>query len=118
MDLLHGRSSHHVKGIEVYRQRLILYGCGDLLNDYEGIEGHASYRGDLGLLYFADLARDGRLLALELLPTHQRRLSIQRVKGADRQWLQDCLVREYAQFGCTVRPTIENSFVLVWPAPH
>ncbi len=118
VDLLHGHSSHHVKGIEVYRQRLILYGCGDLLNDYEGIEGHASYRADLGLLYFADLARDGRLLALELLPTQQRRLSIHRAKGADRQWLQDCLVRECAQFGCTLRPTSENSFALVWPAPR
>lgn len=115
VDLLHGHSSHHVKGIEVYRQRLILYGCGDLLNDYEGIEGQDQYRADLGLLYFADLARDGRLLALELLPTQQRRLSIHRATGADRQWLHDCLVRECAPFGCTLRPTSENSFALVWP---
>ncbi|RMH85900.1 CapA family protein [Pseudomonas sp. AOB-7] len=116
VDLLHGHSSHHVKGIEVYRQRLILYGCGDLLNDYEGIEGHARYRGELGLLYFADLDRDGRLLALELLPTRQRRLSIQRAKGEDRQWLHDTLARECAPLDCTVRPTGENSFALAWPA--
>lgn len=118
VDLLHGHSAHHIKGLEVHRQRLILYGCGDLLNDYEGIEGHADYRGDLGLLYFADLARDGRLQALELLPIRQRRLSIQRATGADRRWLQDCLRRECAPFACSVRPTSDNSFALVWPASH
>lgn len=116
VDLLHGHSSHHVKAIEVYRQRLILYGCGDLLNDYEGIEGHTAYRGDLGLLYFAELDVGGRLLGLELLPTRQRRLSIHRARGGDRQWLHDTLLRECAHFGCTLRPTTENSFALVWPA--
>lgn len=115
VDLVHGHSSHHIKGLEVYRQRLIIYGCGDLLNDYEGIDGHDAYRGELGLLYFADLACDGRLLALELLPSRQRQLRIQQAKDADRQWLQDTLQRESAQFACTVRPTGENSFALVWP---
>jgi len=32
--------------------RLILYGCGDFLNDYEGIRGYEEYRGDLALMYF------------------------------------------------------------------
>ena len=47
VDLIHGHSSHHVKGIEVYRDKLILYGCGDFLNDYEGIGGYESFRTDL-----------------------------------------------------------------------
>jgi poly-gamma-glutamate synthesis protein (capsule biosynthesis protein) len=33
VDVVHGHSSHHIKGIEVHRERLILYGCGDFLND-------------------------------------------------------------------------------------
>ncbi|WPC07093.1 CapA family protein [Pseudomonas benzenivorans] len=119
VDLLHGHSSHHIKAIEVYRQHLILYGCGDLLDDYEGIDGYAAYRGDLGLLYFADLDAHGRLSSLELQPTRQQRLSIQRAEGADRQWLQHTLSRECGRFGCTVRPTSENGFALVWPdSPH
>ena len=36
---------------------LILYGCGDFLNDYEGIGGYEEFRGDLTLLYLARLAR-------------------------------------------------------------
>ena len=43
VDLVHGHSSHHAKGIEVYRGKLILYGCGDFLNDYEGISGYGEF---------------------------------------------------------------------------
>ena len=69
VDIVHGHSSHHPKGIEVYRERLILYGCGDLLNDYEGIRGHEEYRGDLSLMYFPTLdAKTGRLFGLTLTP--------------------------------------------------
>ncbi len=50
-DVVHGHSSHHPKAIEVYRDRLILYGCGDFLNDYEGISGYEEFRGDLSLMY-------------------------------------------------------------------
>jgi poly-gamma-glutamate synthesis protein (capsule biosynthesis protein) len=41
-DIVHGHSSHHAKAAEVYRTKLILYGCGDFLNDYEGIGGGPS----------------------------------------------------------------------------
>ena len=52
VDVVHGHSSHHPKAIEVYRDRLILYGCGDFLNDYEGIRGYEAFRADLALMYF------------------------------------------------------------------
>ena len=32
VDVVHGHSSHHAKGAEVYRGRLLLYGCGDLIS--------------------------------------------------------------------------------------
>jgi Bacterial capsule synthesis protein PGA_cap len=38
--VVHGHSSHHVKSAEIHSDRLVLYGCGDLLNDYEGISGY------------------------------------------------------------------------------
>ena len=65
-----------MKGIEVYRDRPILYGCGDFLNDYEGITGHEPFRGDLSLMYFPTLdAATGRLLRFELVPTQVRGFS-------------------------------------------
>src|SRR3989440_7030965 len=56
--VVHGHSSHHVKGIEVFKSRLILYRCGDFLADYEGIIGYETFRGDLALMYLSVLDHD------------------------------------------------------------
>ena len=62
---MHGHSSHHVKAIEVFRGRLILYGCGDFLTDYEGVGGYEEFRGDLALMYFVELdSGTGELVGL------------------------------------------------------
>ena len=103
VDVVHGHSSHHVKGIEIYRQRPILYGCGDLLTDYEGITGHAGYRDDLGLMYFLRIqANSGRLLSFEMTPTRLCRLKINRASPAEAHWLWKLLRRESAVFSVQV----------------
>lgn len=101
--VVHGHSSHHVRGIEVFDGHLVLYGCGDLLTDYEGIHGYESYRGDLGLLYFprVDVER-GTLEALEMVPTRVRRLQITRAPADDARWLRRVLEREGARLGTRV----------------
>lgn len=100
VDIIHGHSSHHVKGIEVYRQKLILYGCGDLLNDYEGITGLEHYRGDLGLMYLATVApSDGRMISLKMTPTKIKHFKINRASEEDSKWLKEVLNREGERFG-------------------
>ena len=82
--MVHGHSAHHVKGIEVYRERLILYGCGDFFNDYEGIGGYEAFRGDLSLMYFPTLEpASGRLKALRMTPTQVRRFRLQRPQSGE-----------------------------------
>ena len=76
VSIIHGHSSHHPKAIEVYRNRLILYGCGDFLNDYEGINGYEEFRDDLVLMYFADVEPGGTLAALEIVPLQIRNSSL------------------------------------------
>src|SRR5690606_10004038 len=68
VDVVHGHSSHHPRPFEVYRDRLVLYGCGDFLNDYEGISGYEAYRSELTLLYLPTLAPDGALRSMSLVP--------------------------------------------------
>lgn len=88
VDLVHGHSSHHVKGAELHHGKLILYGCGDLLNDYEGIPGHETYRPDLALLYLPTLdATTGRLTALRLAPMRLQRMQLHRATLEDAHWL-------------------------------
>jgi poly-gamma-glutamate synthesis protein (capsule biosynthesis protein) len=95
VDIVHGHSSHHAKGIEIYRGRLILYGCGDFLNDYEGIAGYEQYRADLSLLYVLGIepAAD-REPRLQIVPLQIRRFRLERASREDTEWLQGMLERE------------------------
>jgi poly-gamma-glutamate capsule biosynthesis protein CapA/YwtB (metallophosphatase superfamily) len=102
VDLVHGHSSHHVKGIEVHHGRPILYGCGDLLTDYEGITGYEAYRGDLGLLYFATFDERSELTGLDLVPTRMRRFQITEASPEDARWLATTLARSGAALGTSV----------------
>lgn len=114
VDLIHGHSSHHPKAIEVYRDRLILYGCGDLLNDYEGTGGHEAYRGDLALLYLPTL-QAGRLTALQMLPFQIRNLRLNQPSAGDIDWLTTRMDREAARFGGNVHQTAGGHLLLHWP---
>lgn len=115
VDLVHGHSSHHVKAIEVHHDRLILYGCGDFLNDYEGIEGHEEYRAELGLMYFPVLERSsGRLLELAMTPTRIQRFRVVLAAGDDRRWLLERLRRECRAHGSDVAIGADGRFSLRW----
>jgi len=115
VDVVHGHSSHHVKGIEVHRDRLILYGCGDFLNDYEGIGGHGRFRGDLGLMYFPELApHSGRLLRLVLRPTRVRHFRVKRAPEQGVRWLADALNREGRALGTWVERQPNDTLLLRW----
>jgi poly-gamma-glutamate synthesis protein (capsule biosynthesis protein) len=88
-DVVHGHSSHHPVPFEVYRGKLILYGCGDLINDYEGIEPHGSLRSDVGCLYLATLAlADGRLQALDITPLQLKRFRLTVPDASAMRWLR------------------------------
>jgi poly-gamma-glutamate capsule biosynthesis protein CapA/YwtB (metallophosphatase superfamily) len=115
VDLIHGHSSHHVKAVEVYRGKLVLYGCGDFLNDYEGIGGSEYYRDDLAVMYFASVdPSTGMLLRLQMTPTQTRRFRVNRASNADAEWLKDLLNREGERFGNRVVRNEDNTLTLTW----
>jgi len=94
VDVVHGHSSHHPRTVEVYRDRLILYGCGDFLDDYEGIGGYEEYRDDLRIAYLVTVAADtGRLTGLRMVPLQARRMRLEPASDADRNWLGATLNR-------------------------
>ena len=115
VDVVHGHSSHHPRPIEVYHGRLILYGCGDFVDDYEGIGGHARFRDDLRLLYLATVdSATGHLAALRMLPLQARRMRLTRPAAKDAQWLQSTLDRISRPFGARVDPTSDGALGLRW----
>jgi poly-gamma-glutamate capsule biosynthesis protein CapA/YwtB (metallophosphatase superfamily) len=115
VDVVHGHSSHHVQGIEVYKGRPIIYGCGDFLNDYEGIGGYGQFRDDLALMYFVSMElSSGRLVDLHMVPMQIKHFSLSRVSNEDALWLKEVFNREGLQFGTRVELRADNTLSLAW----
>ena len=55
IDIVHGHSSHHVQGIERYGGKLIIYGCGDFVDDYALTP---EYRNDLSAIWRVTLEEE------------------------------------------------------------
>lgn len=115
-DVIHGHSSHHAKGIEIYEGRPILYGCGDFINDYEGIGGYEQYRGDLALMYFPAMDVTKRdLVRLDVVPLQMKAFQLHRASTRDVQWIRDVLAREGEPLGTTVS-MLDDGALRVGPA--
>lgn len=115
VDLLHGHSSHHPRPLEVHRERLILYGCGDFINDYEGISGYEVFRSDLCLAYWPELdPRDGRLLALAMTPLQIRQFRLRRACPTDAEWLATRLRKASQPFGAETQLASDGALEMHW----
>ncbi|UCH66580.1 MAG: CapA family protein [Ignavibacterium sp.] len=115
VDIIHGHSSHHPRPIEVYKGKLILYGCGDFINDYEGIGGYEQYRDDLTLMYFATVdPTKGKILNLKMVPMQIKKFKLNYANNEDAKWLQNILNRECTKFGTQIAITENNNLVLKW----
>ena len=114
VDVVHGHSSHHPRGIEIHAGKPILYGCGDLVNDYEGIGGYEAFEPEVRALYFPTFeARSGRLARFDIVPVRMRRFRLERASEAETRWLAATLDRESAKLGTRVRID-EGALRLEW----
>jgi len=113
IDVIHGHSSHHPKGIEIYQNKPIIYGCGDFLNDYEGIGGYTQYRSELTLMYFVSIdPQNGDLVHLQMTPMKIQRLKLNKVSRADALWLKEMLDREGKKMGTQAILNDDNTLIL------
>ncbi|WP_274534819.1 CapA family protein [Mesorhizobium sp. ORS 3428] len=116
VDVVHAHSSHHPLAIEVRSGKPILYGCGDFINDYEGIGGHEAFRPDLSLAYFVDLDdMSHHLLSFEMVPFRMQKFRLARASDEEAAWLGQTLDRECRRFGGHVRLSESEHNTLVLP---
>ena len=115
-DIIHGHSSHHIRGIEIYRGKPVLYGCGDFLNDYEGISGHENCRPDLTLMYFPVVnPASGVVVEFTAVPMQIRHFRVGHAPDEGVSWLHATLSRESTRYGVDVeRDGRTNTFTLRW----
>ncbi len=115
VDIIHGHSSHHVKGIEVYKDKPIIYGCGDFIDDYEGISGYETFRSDLGLMYFVRMGLSSRkLIEFRMVPTQVKKFRVNQASLDDSLWLKKTINRQCKQFGAKVDLKTDSKLVLKW----
>jgi poly-gamma-glutamate synthesis protein (capsule biosynthesis protein) len=113
-DIVHGHSSHHPRPVEVHHGRFVAYGCGDFVNDYEGIGGYEEYHDEVRVLYRLTVGPDGALAAADLLPFRSRRLRLERADPERVDWLQAALDRESRAYGVRVARVSEDRLSLGW----
>ncbi|KAJ5952352.1 uncharacterized protein N7479_010765 [Penicillium vulpinum] len=110
VDIVHGHSSHHVQGVEVYHGKLIIYGCGDFVDDYALNE---EYRNDLGALWRVVVKErsggDGVALErLEIFPTRVERFRavLLDYRDEDHVWVRRRIGQLSGELGTTVRAAL------------
>jgi poly-gamma-glutamate synthesis protein (capsule biosynthesis protein) len=115
VDVVFGHSSHHPRPVEIYRDRPILYGCGDFITDYEGIRGHEAFRNELVLAWFVGVnPATGGVVSLTMAPFQARRFRLERASVDDVAWLVDVLDRHSGPFGVGVELGVDGSLVATW----
>ncbi len=115
VDVVHGHSSHHPKGIEVYKNKLIIYGAGDLINDYEGIGGHEEYRSELSLMYFPEInQQNGELVSMKMKPVKMEKMRLNMLTTNELEWMREMLNTQCNNLGTSVELDDKGCFSLSW----
>jgi len=108
IDIIHGHSSHHVQGVEIYKGKLIIYGCGDFVDDYALVP---KFRNDLSVVWRVSVRekRYGEGLNLEKLeiePTKIDRFKARKLEAGeeDAKWVRAKVKDLSRELGTRVDP--------------
>jgi poly-gamma-glutamate synthesis protein (capsule biosynthesis protein) len=117
VDVIHGHSARAALPMEVYKGKLILYGCGDLINDLEGVKQAAGTPVEAACLYAVTLARaGGQLRRLEILPFQIRGFRLCSPDPEVEAAWRSRLARECALFGTSVTAGATGRWNVSWDA--
>ena len=100
VDLVHGHSAHVFQGVEVHEGGLILYDCGDFVDDYAVDD---DLRNDRSFLFEVTVGDDGILRELRLRPTGIDDCAVHRAGGAVAAWCRERMRERSAPFGTADR---------------
>lgn len=90
VDILHGHSAHVFQGVELYKDKLILYDTGDLVDDYAV---DPILRNDLSFWFVVKATRH-HLLSLEMIPTCIADFQVNLFEGKESLAEMQALCRE------------------------
>ena len=108
VDILHGHSAHVVQGIEVYKNKLILYDTGDFVDDY--IVGPV-LRNDHTFLFQVAVIKDG-IEKLTLIPLLIKMMQVNRAPDDDKSTMVKRIKKLSLPFGTQMEE--KNGRLEVW----
>jgi len=107
-----------------------LYGCGDFINDYEGVHSSMPFlkrigiklyhlrkpvRSELGIMYLPTLNQfTGELLGMQMVPIRIKNIRINPAANRDVTWMRKALNREEKRWGTRVRLGRDGELTLTW----
>jgi poly-gamma-glutamate synthesis protein (capsule biosynthesis protein) len=100
-DIIHGHSAHLYQGVEVYRDRLILYDTGDFLDDYAV---DPALRNDRSFVFLVEI-EDGAVRRLRLVPVRLHYARVELARGREREAICRTMHARCEPFGTTIRET-------------
>jgi poly-gamma-glutamate capsule biosynthesis protein CapA/YwtB (metallophosphatase superfamily) len=96
VDLVHGHSAHVFQGVERRGEGLILYDCGDFVDDYAVDRG---LRNDRSFLFELSVTPAGDLESLRLRPVEISDCAVQAVQGERSRWWRQRMRERSGPFG-------------------
>lgn len=127
VNIVHAHSSHHVQAVEAYNEGIIMYGCGEFLNDYDLLEkelnkhdetlGHeyVTYSSHLSFVYKLHLSssKEIRLSMLEMLPIVVKRGQVACCTHNERETLFAQMKEKCDVFGTKLIEEDKKLFVYI-----
>ncbi len=111
-DIFWGHSAHLVQGIEVYRERPILYDTGDFVDDY-AVDGEQ--RNDLSALFLLRL-KPPVIDHLDVMPVKIANMQVNLARGAEHDWFSRRITALCAEMGTSA--IVGEQGVTISPRPE
>lgn len=96
--LIHGHSAHIFQGIELYRNKCILYDTGDFVDDYAV---NPLLRNDHSFFFVAEADKTG-ITHLQLIPVLIRQCQVNQATGSDYRWSMLRMQQLSLEFGTSI----------------
>ena len=98
VDIIHGHSSHVFQGIEIYKNKIIMYDTGDFIDDYAV---DPLLRNDQSL-FFAITATKKGLQSITLTPVIINNMQVNIAEGLEKQEIMKRITRLSQEFNTTI----------------
>lgn len=102
-DIIHGHSAHIFQGIEVYRNKLILYDTGDFVDDYVV---DPFLKNDHSFFFIIELVKN-RIYRLRLVPVLISHYQVNQAVKKESEWSLQRMQQLSSEFGTTITETGE-----------